>query len=72
MICPLSRKVAMDEFRVSSYCSFGNCIEVGLAPDGSVMIRDRKNADRRSSLTFSRDEWAAFVHGVKAGEFDFD
>ena len=26
--------------------------------------------ERRTSLTFTRDEWEAFVKGVKNGEFD--
>ena len=66
------RKVSspMVEFRISSFCNFGNCVEVGMASDGSVVVRDSKDADRRRSLEFTGDEWAAFVAGVKAGEFD--
>jgi Domain of unknown function (DUF397) len=57
------------EFRVSSFCSFGNCVEVGRSPEGAVMVRDTK--DRAQELTFTNEEWVAFVAGVKAGEFDF-
>ncbi len=60
----------MIEYRTSSFCSWGDCVEVGTGPDGSVVVRDTKDADRGTALAFTRDEWAAFVLGVKAGEFD--
>ena len=59
----------MIEFKISSYCNIGGCVEVGQA-DGAVVVRDSKDAERRHALTFTTDEWAAFVRGVKAGEFD--
>lgn len=59
----------MVDFRVSSFCNWGECVEVGAASNGSVLVRDSKDADRRT-LEFTRDEWVAFVKGVKAGEFD--
>ena len=62
--------VAVIEFRTSSYCNFGDCVEVGTSPDGSVIVRDSKDDDRSVSLAFTREEWIAFVRGVKAGEFD--
>ncbi|WP_232660914.1 DUF397 domain-containing protein [Pseudonocardia sp. TRM90224] len=58
----------MIEFKISSFCNLGNCVEVGQLPDGSFAVRDTK--DRSATLTFSVDEWAAFVAGVKNGEFD--
>jgi len=58
------------EFRVSSFCSFGSCVEVGRTPDGAVLVRDTKNRAQQA-LAFTEEEWAAFVAGVKAGEFDF-
>ena len=27
------------DFRVSSSCSFGNCVEVGRSPEGTVVVR---------------------------------
>ena len=60
----------MIDFRVSSFCSFGSCVEVGCSPDGTVLVRDTKDSSRHA-LTFTNDEWDAFVAGVKAGEFDF-
>jgi Domain of unknown function (DUF397) len=58
------------EFRASSTCSWGNCVEIGRSPDGTVLVRDTKNSAQQP-LAFTDDEWAAFVAGVKAGEFDF-
>ena len=58
----------MIEFRVSSFCSFGNCVEVGRTADGAVLVQDTK--DRAQTLAFTAEEWTAFVAGVKAGEFD--
>jgi hypothetical protein len=58
------------EYRISSFCNLGGCVEVGRAPDGSVVVRDSKDPERCQALTFTREEWSAFVSGVKAGEFD--
>ena len=58
------------DYRISSFCSLGDCVEVGQVPGGSVTVRDTKDPERRTSLVFTRDEWHAFVLGVKAGEFD--
>jgi len=58
------------EFRVSSFCSSGGCVEVGHAGEGgSVVVRDAKDPHRRVALTFSADRWADFLAGVRAGEF---
>jgi Domain of unknown function (DUF397) len=55
-------------FRAASQCSGGNCVEVG--SDGTeVLVRDSK--DRKiPPLRFNAGEWSAFVAGVRAGEFD--
>ncbi len=56
------------EYRISSFCSGADCVEVGMRTDGVVAVRDTK--DRSRELTFSSQEWAAFVTGVKRGAFD--
>ena len=66
---PLGR-LPVIEFRVSSFCSFGNCVEVGRTADGAVVVRDTKDRAQQA-LSFTDEEWIAFVAGVKAGEFDF-
>jgi hypothetical protein len=56
-------------FKVSSFCSLGGCVEVGLAANG-ILMRDTKDRAQKA-LTFTDEEWVAFVAGVKEGEFDF-
>jgi hypothetical protein len=48
--------------------SGGNCVEWAHTPTG-VSIRDSKNPDG-PVLTFTFDEWRAFLSGAKDGEFD--
>ena len=51
--------------------SGGNCVEVAIAmPDGRRAVRDSKDHGTGPVLHFTKDEWSAFVAGVKAGEFD--
>jgi hypothetical protein len=48
----------------------GNCVEVGPLPDGGRAVRDSKDP-HGPALLFTEAEWAAFLAGVKSGEFDF-
>lgn len=57
-------------WRKSSYSNGngGNCVEVADLPDGGRAVRDSK--DRSGPpLVFTAAEWAAFLAGVRAGEF---
>jgi uncharacterized protein DUF397 len=45
------------------------CIAVAALPDGGVAVRDTRTADG-PVLTFTAEEWDAFLRGVAAGEFD--
>ena len=56
------------EYRTSSFCSGGDCVEVGMRQDGVVAVRDTK--DRSQELVFGSREWAMFVAEVKSGAFD--
>ena len=47
----------------------GDCVEVALNLPGVVAVRDTKNRDG-SALIFTHAEWAAFLSGVRDGEFD--
>jgi Domain of unknown function (DUF397) len=52
-----------------SYSANNGCVEIAFVDDGGVAVRDSK--DRSGSvLIFQPHEWAAFVRGVGAGEFD--
>jgi hypothetical protein len=53
----------------SSFCDTGNCVEVQ-HEDGYFHLRSNVNGSASPALAFTPVEWAAFVAGVKAGEFD--
>ncbi|MEV0200338.1 DUF397 domain-containing protein [Nonomuraea sp. NPDC050691] len=54
----------------SSFCNGSStCVEVAPLSDGSVALRDSK-IDGSPVLVFTEEEWAAFVAGVREGEFD--
>ena len=55
-----------DAVRTSSFCSDGQCVGVAIGAD-EVRVVDTKT---EGALSFTAQEWAAFVAGVKAGEFD--
>jgi hypothetical protein len=48
----------------------GNCVQVRMSEQTSlIVVRDSKNPDGER-LSFTTDEWNAFITGVKANEFD--
>jgi Domain of unknown function (DUF397) len=53
----------------SRACSNSACVQVAHLPGGLVAIRDSKDTAKPAHV-FDSEEWAAFVSGVKAGEFD--
>ena len=59
---------ASPSWRRSTRCSESGCVEVASTGAGSMM-RDSK-LDQSPILEFDADSWAAFVAGVRAGEFD--
>jgi hypothetical protein len=52
-----------------SSASGANCVEVSAAEADTVLVRDTKDRSKPPH-EFTREEWIAFVKGVKAGEFD--
>jgi predicted secreted Zn-dependent protease len=46
----------------------GHCVEVANVP-AAVLVRDSKDATG-PVLSFDTPEWAGFIAGVRAGEFD--
>ena len=59
-------------FKKSSFSGAGNanCVEVGFVT-AEVLLRDSKDP-KSPVLRFTTSEWAAFIAGVKAGEFELD
>jgi hypothetical protein len=53
----------------SRACSTDGCVEVAHLADGSVAIRDSKDV-RKAAHVFDREEWSAFVTGIKNGDFE--
>lgn len=49
--------------------SNGQCTLCMRLADGTTLVKDSKNPDG-PVLTFTADEWAAFIEGVKNGEFE--
>lgn len=63
-------KKIIGEWRKSSYSGAnGNCVELAPTEDGGHAMRDSKNPDG-PVLFFTKAEIAAFLDGVRAGEFD--
>jgi hypothetical protein len=61
--------IARASWLSSRACSNSACVQVAHLPGGMVAVRDSKDTDKPAHI-FDSDEWAAFVSGVKAGEFD--
>lgn len=58
----------LNYFKSTRSAANGDCVEVAFT-DSGVSVRDSKNP-AGSTLEFTRSEWAAFVTGVRSGEFD--
>jgi hypothetical protein len=56
-----------DAWRKSARCEAHNCVEVAERAD-EVAIRNSSVPD--AQLAFARPVWAAFISGVRAGQFD--
>ncbi|NUT37164.1 MAG: DUF397 domain-containing protein [Hamadaea sp.] len=55
------------DWRKSNRCDSGSCVEVASLKE-AVLVRDGKDPDG-PVLTFTFDEWEAFVGGVVDGDF---
>ncbi|MFC4948295.1 DUF397 domain-containing protein [Pseudonocardia sp. GCM10023141] len=57
-----------ENYRRSSFSDGGNCVEIAIGQE-HVRVRHSRH-DTQGTLVFSHGEWAAFVAGVKAEEFE--
>lgn len=71
MVTQMTRNATLGSGWFKSSYSFanGNCVEVQFLTDGGVQVRNSKDPDG-PVLTFTREEWEAFIGGVRLGEFD--
>jgi hypothetical protein len=58
----------MEDWKRSSYCEGGHCLEIKEASGDVVAIRS--NVVPGEVIFVARPDFAAFIEGVKAGEFD--
>ncbi|MFN2479415.1 MAG: DUF397 domain-containing protein [Pseudonocardiaceae bacterium] len=57
-------------WRISSFSgNNGTCVQVATLPDGRIVVRNSNQPDGGVVL-FTPAEMTAWIHGVKAGEFD--
>lgn len=68
METPQGVTTPISEWRTSSRCTGGECVEVAFA-GGGVALRDSKNREQ-GILLYSADAWRAFVADVKTGRHD--
>lgn len=62
------------KFRSSSFSNIDPvpfCVAVGQTEDGRIAVRRSQDSDPAQTVFFDKEEWAAFIKGAKAGEFDF-
>ena len=58
------------QWRISTFSGDqGSCVELALALDGRVAVRNSNHRDA-GTVFFTRREMEAWVRGAKAGEFD--
>jgi hypothetical protein len=52
----------------------GSCVDAELDEDGNVVITHTatKGLQHATYITYTPDEWTAFLAGVKDGEFELD
>ncbi|GAA2352939.1 DUF397 domain-containing protein [Nonomuraea africana] len=59
------------QWRKSTFSADGACVEVAYA-EGAIGVRDTKQDGAGPILVFDEREWAAFLRGVQAGQFEID
>ncbi len=68
MISTVTSEFSQVSWRVAQLCNGGACVRIAQSGD-LVLVGDSKNPGG-PVLAYSRDEWRAFVEGVRQGDFD--
>lgn len=55
-------------FRKSSTCESGTCVEVSIGEE--IMVRN--STEPSTVVKFTKEEWRAFLAGVRIGDFEAD
>jgi hypothetical protein len=55
-------------FKSSLSFANGNCVEAQFLTDGGAQVRNSRR--RNVVLTFTAEEWSAFIGGIRNGDFD--
>jgi len=66
---PMTNDISKDWYKSSFCTSSANCVETRMHTDGSVDIRNSRDP-QGPVVSFTKDEWTAFLSGVRSGEFD--
>jgi hypothetical protein len=63
--------VISDQWKHSTHCSYGDCVEVRSVSTEFFgdMVEIRSSTKKSLVLRFTRDEWDAFLDGVRSNEF---
>jgi len=56
------------KWHTSSFCNGGACVRVA-SQGANVLVGDSKDPDG-AVLTYSRQEFGAFIEGIRRGDFD--
>ena len=67
---PEMNSVSMPAWQKSSFCGNSTCVEVAKIDADTYLVRDSKRPEN-PALSFTGEEWTAFIAGVQAGEFTF-
>ncbi len=57
-------------WRKSSFSGVNGCVESAVTSEGWVAVRDSKHPEAGHQL-YTRQEWTAFLAGVRNNEFDY-
>jgi predicted secreted Zn-dependent protease len=55
-------------WRIAAKCDGGACVRVASA--GEIIFLGDSKSPEGPTLSYTRNEWEAFVAGIKSGDFD--